>query len=176
MAKTSPTHTQECLYCYRDFVPAKRGTQKFCGSSCRTTYSKKKKRGTLGRFTHLPGPSGAPAPVAPGSPASFGQQVLAAGTGALAANAISQTTEYFAVTQGLIREVEKLTGLVQTLLAHHTTSTGITVAGLRHLLVKSGVPPSDVVRVLKPAAAALVAPVKAERTAMPEPVRRATGS
>lgn len=172
MAKTSPTHTQECLYCYRDFVPVKRGTQKFCGNSCRTTYSKKKKRGTLGRFTHLPGPGGAPAPVAAGSPASFGQQVLAAGTGALAANAISQTTEYFAVTQGLIREVEKLTGLVQTLLAHHTVGARITVAGLRHLLVKSGVPPGDVSRVLKPARTEASVPVESERVAVP--VRRAT--
>ena len=176
MAKTSPTHTQECLYCYWDFVPVKRGTQKFCGSSCRTTSYRKKRKGTLGKFTHLPGPSGAPALAAAGHQASFGQQVLAAGTGALAANVVSQTTEYFAVTQGLVRQAEKLTGMVQMLLAHHTASTGITVAGLRHLLVKSDVPPGDVARVLKPAAAALSASVKAELVARAMPVRRSSGS
>lgn len=176
MATLSPTHAQQCVYCYQDFVPVKRGTQKFCSGSCRTTYSKKKKRGTLGRFTHLPGPhGGVPVPEGTGT-ASFGQQVLAAGTGALAANVVSQTAEYFGVTQGLAQEVKELKRLVQMLVRHHSTSTGVMVAGLRHLLAKSGVLPADITRVLLPAGVEVSLPVQAARAAPAAPIRRTNKS
>ena len=176
MATLSPTHAQQCVYCYQDFVPAKRGTQKFCSGSCRTTYSKKKKRGTLGRFTHLPGPQGGALPPEVTGPASFGQQALAAGTGALAANVVSQTAEYFGVTQSIVQEVKELKRLVQMLLRHHTTSTGVTVAGLRHLLAKSGVPPGDIMRMLLPAGIEAPLLAKAERPAPALPTRRSNNS
>ncbi|WP_460615753.1 hypothetical protein [Hymenobacter seoulensis] len=34
------SHTLVCRHCHKDYVPAKRGTQKFCSGSCRSTHSK----------------------------------------------------------------------------------------------------------------------------------------
>ena len=132
MAKLQNTYEQPCAYCHQDFVPVKRGTQRFCSASCRTTHCKKKKAGTLGRITKLKGPGRA-------QPAgTFMDAALASATGALAANAVSQTTEYFAVTQGLIKQVEHLTRLVERLTANHTTATGVMVRGHMNTLVKMG--------------------------------------
>ena len=81
----------------------KRGTQRFFSASCRTTHCKKKKAGTLGRFTKLKGPRGGM------QRGSFAETALASATGALAANTLTQTAEYFAVTKGLVEQVEELT-------------------------------------------------------------------
>jgi hypothetical protein len=109
MARLSHTHEQECKYCHQAFIPVKRGTQLFCSSSCRTTYCKKKKAGTLGRLTKLKGPGRS------GPAASFAEMTLAAGAGALAANTLTQGAEYYAVTKGLVEQVTQLTVLVQQL-------------------------------------------------------------
>ena len=87
----------------------KRGTQRFCSASCRTTHCKKKKAGTLGRVTKLKGPLGI---VQRGS---FAETALASATGALAANTLTQTAEYFAVTKSLVKQVEELTRMVTRL-------------------------------------------------------------
>ena len=109
MAKLKNTHEQSCAYCHQDFVPVKRGTQRFCSASCRTTHCKKKKAGTLGRVTKLKGPRGGM------QRGSFAETALASATGALAANTLTQTAEYFAVTKGLVKQVEDLTRMVMQL-------------------------------------------------------------
>ena len=43
---------------------------------------------------------------------SFAETALASATGALAANTLTQTAEYFAVTKGLVKQVEQLTQMV----------------------------------------------------------------
>ena len=43
---------------------------------------------------------------------SFAETALASATGALAANTLTQTAEYFAVTKGLVKQVEELTQMV----------------------------------------------------------------
>ena len=106
MARLQKTYEQPCVYCHQDFIPVKRGTQRFCSASCRTTHCRKKKAGTLGRVTKLKGPRG----VMQGG--SFAETVLASATGALAANTLTQTAEYFAVTKGLVKQVEELTRMV----------------------------------------------------------------
>lgn len=142
MARLKTTHEQICDYCHQDFVPKKRGTQRFCCASCRTTHCRKKRAGTLGRVTKLKGPRLS-------QPTStFMDAALASATGALAANAVSQTTEYFAVTQGLIKQVEHLTRLVEQLTANHTTATGIMVRGHMNTLVKLGLPKAEASQVL----------------------------
>ena len=46
---------------------------------------------------------------------SFAETALASATGALAANILTQTAEYFAVTKGLVKQVEELTRMVKQL-------------------------------------------------------------
>lgn len=46
---------------------------------------------------------------------SFAETALASATGALAANTLTQTAEYFAVTKGLVKQVEELTRMVKQL-------------------------------------------------------------
>lgn len=134
MARLKPTHSQSCDYCHGDFVPRKRGTQRFCCDSCRTTYNRKKKAGTLGKFTKLPGPDKG----LNKNPPSFSNMALASATGALAANAVSQTTEYFAVTRGLVKQVEQLTKLVQQLAADQTANAQKLGRGTLTMLTKLG--------------------------------------
>ena len=43
---------------------------------------------------------------------SFAETALASATGALAANTLTQTAEYYAVTKGLVKKVEELTQMV----------------------------------------------------------------
>jgi hypothetical protein len=102
MASSSPPNKQKCAYCGDKFVPVKRGTQRFCGPSCRVSYCRKKKAGTLGRITHLPGPARASAGL------SFSQTVLAAGLGSLGANLLTQAGEYALVTQDLLQQFQAL--------------------------------------------------------------------
>lgn len=134
MARLKPTHTQSCAYCYDEFVPRKRGTQRFCSPSCRTTYCKKKRQGTLGKLRKLPGPIH----KQHNGSNSFAEMALASATGALAANAVSQTTEYFAVTQGLVKQVEQLTKLVQQLVVDQTDNAKRLGRGTLTMLTKLG--------------------------------------
>ena len=134
MARLKPTHTQSCAYCFDDFVPRKRGTQRFCSASCRTTHCKKKREGTVGKLTKLPGPGN----KANKGSNSFTEMALASATGALAANAVSHTAEYFAVTQGLVRQVEQLTKLVQQLLVDQTDNAKRLGRGTLTMLTKLG--------------------------------------
>ena len=106
MARLQKTYEQPCVYCHQDFVPVKRGRQRFCSASGRTTHCKKKKAGTLGRVTKLKGPGGML------QRGSFAENALASATGALAANTLTQTAEYFAVTKGLVKQVEELKRMV----------------------------------------------------------------
>lgn len=132
MAKLKNTYEQSCAYCHKDFVPKKRGTQRFCSPSCRTTNCKKKQAGTLGRITKLKGPGRGV------QPRSFAETALASATGALAANAVSQTAEYFAVTKGLVQQVEQLTRLVQKLVVDQASSAKMLGRGTLTLLTKLG--------------------------------------
>lgn len=136
MARLKPTHAQSCAYCHQDFIPTRRGTQRFCSGGCRTTYSRKLKAGTLGKLTRLPTPAAVQRQQTP----SFGKQVLAAGTGALAANAVSQTAEYFAVTKGLVQEVAELKSLVVQLLNNQAHGNRGLFTGMLTLLEKAGIP------------------------------------
>ncbi len=102
MAHFSPTYKQKCAYCGGKFVPTKRGTQRFCGASCRVSYCRKKKAGTLGQLTRRAGP---PRPAAG---LSFGQSVLAAGLGSLGANGLTQAGEYLLVTRELAQQLQAL--------------------------------------------------------------------
>jgi hypothetical protein len=102
MASSSPPNKQKCAYCGDKFVPVKRGTQRFCGASCRVSYCRKKKAGTLGRITHLPGPPRVFAGL------SFPQTVLAAGLGSLGANLLTQAGEYALVTQDLLQQLQAI--------------------------------------------------------------------
>ena len=63
---------------------------------------------------------------------------LASATGALAANAVSQTTEYFAVTQGLVKQVEQLTKLVQQLVVDQADNAKRLGRGTLTMLTKLG--------------------------------------
>ncbi|SHJ40045.1 hypothetical protein SAMN02745146_3039 [Hymenobacter daecheongensis DSM 21074] len=135
MARLKPTFTQSCDYCHGDFVPRKRGTQRFCSASCRTTYCKKKREGTLGKRTKLQRPGN----ELRKSSNSFTEMALASATGALAANAVSQTTEYFVVTQGLVKQVEHLTKLVQQLVVDQANNTRRLGRGTLTMLTKLGV-------------------------------------
>ena len=184
MARLKPTYTQSCDYCHRAFVPRKRGTQRFCSASCRTTHCKKKREGTLGKRTKLKGPGNE---FLKGSN-SFTEMALASATGALAANAVSQTTEYFAVTQGLVKQVEHLTRLVQQLVvdqagnakklgrgtltiltklgatkeeAWKAINTPFMVAG--PLPIQQALPPSQLEEILLPPLVSVVAPMPIER-------------
>lgn len=142
MAWLKPTHTQECDYCHQAFIPQKRGTQRFCSASCRTTHCRKKKAGTLGRVTKLKGPGkGLPR-------GSFAETALAAATGALAANAVSQTAEYFAVTRGLVQQVTGLTHLVQQLLAQQANNTKMLGRASLTMLTKLGATKAEALQVL----------------------------
>jgi hypothetical protein len=95
------THAQVCRYCHQDFVPTRRGTQLYCSASCRTTYCRKQKQGTLHRLKRLPGP-------AHGAPTSFEQLFLAATAGSLTANVVTQTAEYHLVTKDLLAQIAQL--------------------------------------------------------------------
>lgn len=132
MAKLKNTYEQSCEYCHKDFVPNKRGTQRFCSPSCRTTNCKKKRAGTLGRLTKLQGPGRGV------QPRSFAETALASATGALAANTVSQTAEYFAVTKGLVQQVEQLTRLVHKLAADQARDATMLGRGTLTLLTKLG--------------------------------------
>lgn len=134
MARLKPTHTQSCAYCYDEFVPRKRGTQRFCSPSCRTTYCKKKRQGTLDKLKKLPGPLH----KQHNGSGSFAEMALASATGALAANAVSQTAEYFVVTQGLVKQVEHLTKLVQRLVVDQTDNAKRLGRGTLTMLTKLG--------------------------------------
>jgi len=109
MASSSPPYKQKCAYCGDKFVPVKRGTQRFCGASCRVSYCRKKKAGTLGRVTHLPGPPRVSAGL------SFKQTVLATGLGSLGANVLTHAGEYALVTQDLVRQLQALQQAVAAL-------------------------------------------------------------
>ncbi|RZJ93948.1 MAG: hypothetical protein EOO60_04120, partial [Hymenobacter sp.] len=98
------THTQACLYCHKDFVPVRRGTQKHCSNSCRVSYCRKKRNGTLHRLVQVPGPAGARA--------SFGEMYLAATAGSLTANTVTQTAEYLLVTKGLQAQLTQIQQLL----------------------------------------------------------------
>lgn len=132
MARLKSTHTQSCKYCYQEYVPVKRGTQLFCSASCRTTYCRKKNKGSLGRVTRLSGP------VRNQQKGTFAETVLASATGALAANAVTQTAEYYAVTKGLVKQVEQLTQLVQQLTASQAATAQLLGRGTLNVLTKLG--------------------------------------
>ncbi|NVO86764.1 hypothetical protein [Hymenobacter terrestris] len=91
------SHLLACQHCHQEYVPVKRGTQKFCSSSCRSTHSKQKKAGTLGKFTSLPGPTR--------GGLGFLESTAAAGVGAATANAL----EYLLVTRHLVSRSEEHT-------------------------------------------------------------------
>lgn len=132
MARLKTAYEQSCAYCHSDFVPRKRGTQRFCSASCRTTYCRKKREGTLGRVTKLRG-------LERGlQRGSFAETALASATGALAANAVSQTAEYFAVTRGLVQQVDQLTHLVQQLIKDQANSAKQIGRGTLTVLTKLG--------------------------------------
>lgn len=133
MPRLKLTHAQSCAYCYQDFIPNKRGTQRFCSASCRTTHCRKKSAGTLGRVTRLPGPAKAHI-----GGSSFAETTLASATGALAANAVSQTAEYFVVTKGLVQQVEQLTSLVQQLITAQMNTTKLVGRGTLNVLTRLG--------------------------------------
>ena len=116
MATRLTTHTQSCRYCHQDFVPTRRGTQHYCSASCRTSYCRKKKQGTLHQLTKLPGPGG--------RQPSFARLTMAAAAGSLAANTATQTLEYFAITQDLVQQV--------TALRHAQIQQQQVLADLRH--------------------------------------------
>ena len=185
MARLKPTHMQSCAYCYDDFVPRKRGTQRFCSSSCRTTYCRKKRQGTLGKLKKLPGPLQKQQKGAN----TFAEMALASATGAFAANAVSQTAEYFVVTQGLVKQVEQLTKLVQQLVVDQTDNAKRLGRGTLTMLTKLGaskeeawkaintpfmvagplpiqhaLPPSQPEEILLPSLVSVVAPMPIELT------------
>jgi len=109
MARSAPAHKQKCAYCGAKFVPTKRGTQRFCGASCRVSYCRKKKAGTLGQLTPLPGPPRRAAGL------TFQQTVLATGLGSLGANVVTQAWEYALVTRELVQQVRALQHAVAAL-------------------------------------------------------------
>jgi hypothetical protein len=139
MARLADTYELRCAYCHQEFIPAKRGTQRFCSGSCRTTYCKKKKAGTLGRVTKLKGPGQS------GSPTSFAEMTLASAAGALAANTLTQGAEYHLVTKDLVEQVTQLRAQVQRLQAsqaaseaRHEANVALLGRGILTLLVQSG--------------------------------------
>lgn len=136
MARLSASYTQSCRNCYQEFIPKKRGTQLHCSASCRTTYCRKKKAGTLGRLTKLPGPQQRVGLENP----SFAKAALTSAAGALAANAVSQTAEYFAITQGLERKVDKLLKMVDYLIQFQSSSNKLLGKGLLKSLRAMGIP------------------------------------
>lgn len=143
MARLKQTYTQSCKYCHQEFTPTKRGTQVFCSASCRTTHCRKKNDGTLGRATRLLGPGRGQ------SKNTFTENVLASATGALAANAVSQTTEYLTVTKGLVKQVELLTHLVQQLLANHSASAQHLGRGTLNVLTRLGATKEEALQAMK---------------------------
>jgi hypothetical protein len=117
-------------------VPTRRGTQLYCSASCRTTYCRKQKQGTLHRLKRLPGP-------APGATTSFEQLFLAATAGSLTANAVTQTAEYQLVTKDLLAQIGQLQQQLRQQLALNQRQ-GQLLAQLQHdqqrLLQALGVP------------------------------------
>ena len=132
MAKLQNTYEQSCAYCHQDFIPVKRGTQRFCSGSCRTTHCKKKKAGTLGRVTKLKGPRGGM------QRGSFAETALASATGALAANTLTQTAEYYVVTKGLVKQMEELARMVTQLSKTQSNTYNLVGKGLVAILKQSG--------------------------------------
>ena len=126
MARLADTYELRCAYCHQEFIPAKRGTQRFCSGSCRTTYCKKKKAGTLGRVTKLKGPGQS------GSPTSFAEMTLASAAGTLAANTLMQGAEYHLVTKDLVEQVTQMRAQVQRLQAAQAASEALHEAKWRY--------------------------------------------
>lgn len=89
------SYTLVCQHCHKDYVPVKRGTQKFCSSSCRSTHSKQRKAGTLGRITSLLGPAR--------TGLGFWEASAAAGVGAAGVTAV----EYVLVTRHLVADSQQ---------------------------------------------------------------------
>lgn len=149
------THSQSCCYCHQDVVPTRRGTQQYCSASCRTSYCRKKKQGTLHRLKRLPGP-------ATGSGPSFEKLFLAATAGSLAANATTQLAEYHLVTKGLLAQLAQLQAQLHQQLSLNQQQ-GHLLAQLQHdqqrLLLALGVAPAAA-REVAPAGGALTAPVE----------------
>lgn len=146
------THTQACRYCHQDFVPTRRGTQQYCSASCRTTYCRKKKQGTLHRLKRLAGP-------VTSSETSFEKLVLAATAGSLVANATTQTAEYHLVTKGLLAQIAQLQVQLHQQLALNQQQ-GQLLVQLQHdqqrLLLALGV--ASAASEMEPAAGTLAAP------------------
>jgi hypothetical protein len=166
MARLKPTHTQSCTYCHQEYVPVKRGTQRFCSASCRTTYCRKKKNGSLDRGTRIAGPARHQ------QKGTFVETALASATGALAANAVTQTAEYFAVTKGLVKQVEQLTQLVQQLAADQATTARLLGRGTLNVLTKLGATKEEALSAINtPFQTPTVAPISAqpEMPALPAP-------
>lgn len=167
MARLKSTYTQSCSYCHQEYVPVKRGTQRFCSASCRTTYCRKKNDGSLGRRTKLSGPARFQ------QKGTFAETALASATGALAANAVSQTAEYFAVTKGLVKQVEQLTQLVQQLAADQAATAKLLGRGTLNVLTKLGATKEEAWSAIntpfQTPAAALTASAQPKAPALPVP-------
>lgn len=141
MALLKPTHAQPCAYCYQDFIPTRRGTQRFCSGGCRTTYSRKLKAGTLGQLTQLP----TPAAVRGQGRKAFKETFLAAGAGALGANVITQGVEYLAVLRPMEQRLERLETMAEQILRNQAQifqSQAQEKVGLLALLTKAGIAPN----------------------------------
>ena len=165
-----------CAYCQHPYTPRRRWVQKYCGSACRVAASNER----TGRAHPLESkkvrarrrakgfgrtPSAVAASGGSGAGLTFQQTALAAGVGALGANAISQSAEYLAVTQNLVAQVQQLTQTVAHLLERQKrfeaaqrqqfTTLG---NGLFATLQKLGLSSPEVRRVMQLPAPAPVAP------------------
>lgn len=159
MAPLLPLFEQFCAYCHQSFVPAKRGTQRFCSSSCRTTYSRKKKVGTLGQLTHLP----TPVAVRGQGRKSTKQGILEAGAGALGANLITQGVEYLAVLRPMEKKLERMESLVEQMARDHTRAVQVMTSGFLRLMAQAGIPANTAYLALGLPQVAEIEPVAAVR-------------
>ena len=69
---------------------------------------------------------------------SFAETALASATGALAANTLTQTAEYFAVTKGLVKQVEELKRMVIQLSKNQSNTFNLVGKGQVAILKQMG--------------------------------------
>ncbi|OUJ66919.1 DUF2256 domain-containing protein, partial [Hymenobacter crusticola] len=125
LSSAAATSPNTCTYCQQPYTPRRRWVQKYCSSACRVAASnertgrahpleskKVRARRRAKGLGRTPSAVAASASGGSGIGLTFQQTALAAGVGALGANALSQTAEYLAVTQNLAAQVQQLTQTV----------------------------------------------------------------
>lgn len=154
-----PAATPEsCAYCKQSYTPKRRWIQKYCSGACRVAACNQRtgrphplepeKVRARRRARSEKGIGRTPSAVAKGS-GGFQQQVLAAGLGALGANAVTQTAEYLAITKSMADRINKLEVMVSTLAQQQAQMLSTLGSGVFATLQTLGLGEAEIKQVMK---------------------------